>query len=127
MLVASTLADPAQATNSHRATHPQMPRARQPPPCAPDPNPGMANLACGISLCGFTGSYIFSQTVFSQRMGVTSRSNGWVVVAVEAAAFLAPVEIVQVCICGGVEAISVCACVWARGRGICAVVDHTKG
>eukprot|EP00981_Chlorochromonas_danica_P011909 scaffold4342_cov166-Ochromonas_danica.AAC.15 len=43
---------------------------------------GVANLASGC-LGGYTGSYIFSQTLFTLRNGVGSRAAGWVVVLVE--------------------------------------------
>lgn len=55
----------------------------------------VSNIATGTAFVGFTGSYIFSQTIFTMRAGVTSRINGWVIAAIEAAAFLYPYSIVQ--------------------------------
>lgn len=37
---------------------------------------GISNIACGALGCGFTGSLIFSQTIFTGRAGVLSRVNG---------------------------------------------------
>ena len=51
---------------------------------------GFSNLASGLAGAGFTGSYIFSQTVFSMRAGVLSRLNGSVVAVLELLLFLAP-------------------------------------
>ncbi len=53
-------------------------------------------MVAGLGGVGFTGSYIFSQTVFSQKNGVDSRLNGWVVAGVESLMFLLPFSIVQV-------------------------------
>lgn len=36
------------------------------------------------------GSYIFSQTIFSLRAGITSHWHGWVIAGVELAVFLLP-------------------------------------
>lgn len=55
---------------------------------------GLSNVASGCS-CGFTGSYIFSQTIFSQRQRVNSKSNGWVVAGGEFLLFLMPVDVLQ--------------------------------
>mmetsp|Transcript_99056 Transcript_99056/g.317743 ORF Transcript_99056/g.317743 Transcript_99056/m.317743 type:complete len:954 (+) Transcript_99056:112-2973(+) len=55
---------------------------------------GVSNIASGFS-GGFTGSYIFSQTIFSQRQRVTSSSNGWVVAIGEFLLFLMPVDVLQ--------------------------------
>jgi len=55
---------------------------------------GMSNFASGC--CGgFTGSYIFSQTVFSQRQGVAHELNGLTIGIGEFLLFLAPVDILQ--------------------------------
>jgi SulP family sulfate permease len=54
-----------------------------------------ANAAAGLAGVGFTGSYIFSQTVWTLRHGVLSRVNGWVIVAAELAAFAAPFSVTQ--------------------------------
>lgn len=51
---------------------------------------GFSNLATGLAGAGFTGSYIFSQTVFSMRAGVLSRLNGSVVAVLELILFLMP-------------------------------------
>lgn len=37
---------------------------------------GLSNVACGLIGTGFTGSFIFSQTLFTGRAGVHSRLNG---------------------------------------------------
>jgi hypothetical protein len=39
---------------------------------------------------GYTGSYIFSQTIFSMRAGVSHWSHGALIAALEAAIFLLP-------------------------------------
>ena len=57
---------------------------------------GLSNVACGLVGAGFTGSYIFSQTIFSGRAGVTSRLNGLVVAGTELALFALPFSLVQV-------------------------------
>jgi hypothetical protein len=41
------------------------------------------------------GSYIFSQTIFSMRAGVTSRAHGWLISGTELAVFLAPFAVAQ--------------------------------
>ena len=51
---------------------------------------GFSNLASGLAGAGFTGSYIFSQTIFSMRAGVMSRLNGGVIACVELVLFLLP-------------------------------------
>ncbi|KAK9839095.1 hypothetical protein WJX74_009429 [Apatococcus lobatus] len=56
---------------------------------------GFSNLASGLAGAGFTGSYIFSQTIFSMRAGVMSRLNGSVVALVELLLFLMPKSIVH--------------------------------
>lgn len=53
---------------------------------------GLSNLVNGVAGVGLTGSYIFSQTLFSLRMSVSSRVMGTVVALAEAAAFIAPVN-----------------------------------
>lgn len=55
---------------------------------------GMSNFASGC-FGGFTGSYIFSQTVFSQRQGVDHELNGLTIGIGEFLLFLAPVDILQ--------------------------------
>ena len=55
---------------------------------------GVANVAAGAIGAGFTGSYIFSQTIFSMNNNVKSRAMGLVIVAAEFAAFFSPVSVV---------------------------------
>ncbi|GAB4817875.1 hypothetical protein N2152v2_004921 [Parachlorella kessleri] len=55
----------------------------------------VANMVVGVAGCGYTGSYIFSQTVFTMRAGVFSRWNGVVVVIAEFGLFLLPFSVVQ--------------------------------
>jgi MFS superfamily sulfate permease-like transporter len=57
---------------------------------------GVANTLVGILGVGYTGSYIFSQTVFTMRAGVYNRLNGLVVAAVEVTVFMLPFSVVQV-------------------------------
>ncbi|GAX80746.1 hypothetical protein CEUSTIGMA_g8181.t1 [Chlamydomonas eustigma] len=58
---------------------------------------GISNIVTSMLGAGFTGSYIFSQTIFTLRAGVLNRLNGWTVVFMEFAVFLAPVSVVQYC------------------------------
>ncbi|KIY98753.1 hypothetical protein MNEG_9207 [Monoraphidium neglectum] len=51
---------------------------------------GFSNLVCGLTGSGYAGSYIFSQTIFSLRAGITSHWHGWVIAGVELAVFLLP-------------------------------------
>jgi len=53
---------------------------------------GISNVLSG-SLCGYTGSYIFSQTIFTMRQGVFSRTCGWFIVLFELAVVLSPVSV----------------------------------
>lgn len=55
----------------------------------------ISNMATGVVGVGFTGSYIFSQTVFTMRAGVNSRINGWVIAGTEFLVFALPYSIVQ--------------------------------
>ena len=41
--------------------------------------PGASNMVCGLLGAGFTGSYIFSQTIFSMRADVKSKWHGAIV------------------------------------------------
>jgi SulP family sulfate permease len=50
----------------------------------------VSNMATGVAGCGYTGSYIFSQTIFTMRAGVYSRWNGVVVAASELVMFALP-------------------------------------
>lgn len=53
---------------------------------------GLSNVIVGLSGSGYTGSYIFSQTIFSMRAGVAGRAHGWIIFALEAAIFLVPYQ-----------------------------------
>eukprot|EP00887_Chlorella_sp_A99_P005390 scaffold1.g5390.t1 len=55
----------------------------------------LSNMATAAAGLGYTGSYIFSQTVFTMRAGVFSRLNGWLVCLSELALFVLPVSVVQ--------------------------------
>ncbi|KAL4859503.1 putative vacuolar membrane protein [Chlorella vulgaris] len=55
----------------------------------------VSNMATGVAGCGFTGSYIFSQTIFTMRAGVFNRWNGWVVAISEALMFALPFPVIQ--------------------------------
>lgn len=51
---------------------------------------GLSNIIVGLSGAGYTGSYIFSQTIFSMRAGVAGWAHGAVIAALEAAIFFVP-------------------------------------
>ena len=53
---------------------------------------GLANLISGL-LGGYTGSYIFSQTIFTMRRGVESRVCGLTIVLCELAVMMLPFAI----------------------------------
>ena len=53
---------------------------------------GRSNLISGI-LGGYTGSYIFSQTIFTMRRGILTRSCGYTVAILEIIFFLLPISI----------------------------------
>lgn len=53
---------------------------------------GISNIISGC-LGGYTGSYIFSQTIFSLRMGIRSRSMGYVLAFVSLVAVVLPINI----------------------------------
>jgi len=55
---------------------------------------GLANLLSGL-FGGYSGSYIFSQTVFSLKMNVRSKANGYIVFAVELICALFPIDVVR--------------------------------
>lgn len=40
---------------------------------------GLSNIVTALSGAGLTGSYIFSQTIFSMRAGVRSRLHGCII------------------------------------------------
>eukprot|EP00892_Ulva_mutabilis_P011320 jgi/Ulvmu1/8560/UM045_0002.1 len=56
---------------------------------------GISNLLTGICGAGFTGSYIFSQTIFTMRSGCTHRINGALLAIAEAALFFVPASVIQ--------------------------------
>ncbi len=53
---------------------------------------GLSNVVTGITGVGLTGSYIFSQTLFSLKMGIDSRVMGTVVALAEILVFMLPVN-----------------------------------
>jgi SulP family sulfate permease len=55
---------------------------------------GISNLLSGLT-GGFTGSYIFSQTIFTFRSGTNSRVCGLVVVLLELGLFVLPISLVS--------------------------------
>jgi len=40
---------------------------------------GLSNIITSLTGAGLTGSYIFSQTIFSMRAGVHTRLHGWII------------------------------------------------
>jgi SulP family sulfate permease len=52
----------------------------------------------GLLGAGFTGSYIFSQSIFTLRARVHNRLNGWTVVVLELALCLVPFSVVRIVI-----------------------------
>jgi len=50
----------------------------------------------GLIGAGYTGSYIFSQTVFTMRAGVRNRLCGMVVAIMELIVFALPFSVVEV-------------------------------
>jgi len=55
---------------------------------------GISNVVSGF-LGGYTGSYIFSQTIFTLRNGVKSRVGSFVIVVVELTMFFAPIDLMS--------------------------------
>ncbi|KAL9180767.1 hypothetical protein ACHAXT_011220 [Thalassiosira profunda] len=53
---------------------------------------GISNIISGLT-GGYTGSYIFSQTIFSLRMGIRSRLMGYVLAVLSLVAVVVPVNI----------------------------------
>lgn len=53
---------------------------------------GVSNLVSGL-FGGYTGSYIFSQTIFTMRRGILTRSCGYTVAILEIIFFLLPISI----------------------------------
>ena len=56
---------------------------------------GWSNVATALAGAGFTGSYIFSQTIFTMRSGVHSRINGFVIALLMLAIFAAPFSVIE--------------------------------
>ncbi|KAL3148948.1 hypothetical protein ABBQ32_001807 [Trebouxia sp. C0010 RCD-2024] len=56
---------------------------------------GWSNVATAVAGAGFTGSYIFSQTIFTMRSGVHSRINGFVIALLMLAIFAAPFSVIE--------------------------------
>ncbi|KAL3133431.1 hypothetical protein ABBQ38_007297 [Trebouxia sp. C0009 RCD-2024] len=56
---------------------------------------GWSNVATAVAGAGFTGSYIFSQTIFTMRSGVHSRINGFVIALLMLAIFAAPISVID--------------------------------
>lgn len=54
---------------------------------------GVSNLLTAFAGVGFTGSYIFSQTLFSLRMGVDTPLMGAIIATAELAVFMLPVNV----------------------------------
>jgi len=55
---------------------------------------GLSNLASGIT-GGYTGSYIFSQTIFTFRTGTDSRFVGMIVIIAELGLFMSPFNVME--------------------------------
>lgn len=55
---------------------------------------GLSNIISGLT-GGYTGSYIFSQTIFSLRMGIRSRLMGYVIAVVSIIAVAIPFNILS--------------------------------
>ena len=49
----------------------------------------------GLVGAGFTGSYIFSQTLFALRGGVSTKIQGFVIAISQASLFFLPISVVQ--------------------------------
>ena len=43
------------------------------------PGAGLSNIITSLTGAGLTGSYIFSQTLFSMRAGVHTKLHGWII------------------------------------------------
>eukprot|EP00559_Dactyliosolen_fragilissimus_P004110 CAMPEP_0184862336 /NCGR_PEP_ID=MMETSP0580-20130426/6807_1 /TAXON_ID=1118495 /ORGANISM="Dactyliosolen fragilissimus" /LENGTH=736 /DNA_ID=CAMNT_0027360151 /DNA_START=145 /DNA_END=2351 /DNA_ORIENTATION=+ len=55
---------------------------------------GLSNIISGLS-GGYTGSYIFSQTIFSMRAGIRSRLAGFIVASFEFISVILPISILN--------------------------------
>ena len=47
----------------------------------------------GVLGAGYTGSYIFSQTLFAMRAGVATRLHSWIIAAMELGMFALPFSV----------------------------------
>ncbi len=56
---------------------------------------GISNLVSGMT-GGYTGSYIFSQTIFSLRAGIRSRVCGFVIALIASIAIVMPISILDI-------------------------------
>lgn len=56
---------------------------------------GTANVVAGVVGAGMTGSYIFSQTIFSMRAGVNNRLHGAIIAVMELALFFLPISVIS--------------------------------
>ena len=56
---------------------------------------GWSNVATSFAGAGFTGSYIFSQTIFTMRAGVNLRINGFIIALMMLAIFVAPFSVIE--------------------------------
>jgi MFS superfamily sulfate permease-like transporter len=56
---------------------------------------GVSNLLSGLT-GGYTGSYIFSQSIFSLRAGIRSRLAGFITALIQAIAVVMPISILSV-------------------------------
>lgn len=54
---------------------------------------GLSNVVVGCAGVGFTGSYIFSQTLFSLRMGVSTPVMGTIIALAELFVFVLPINV----------------------------------
>lgn len=61
---------------------------------------GLGNLVTGLLGAGYTGSYIFSQTLFAMRAGVATRLHGWIIAALEIGMFLLPFSVRYISVIG---------------------------
>ena len=68
---------------------------------------GLANAVVGLSGSGFTGSYIFSQTIFSQKQNA-GRLNGALLCVLELVLFVCPFDVLQLMPGSYVGAIMAC-------------------
>lgn len=68
------------------------------PPYSLDALPllGASNMITAVLGAGYTGSYIFSQTIFTMKSGIKSNLSGLVIATVELAVFALPFSVVSV-------------------------------